>query len=426
MLNAAFGLPFKEQIDFFNQKLNLPSQHYDDILHGQHDRGYIVAGAMKADLVTDLREAVRAGIEDGETLADFRKRFGSIVKTRGWTGWTGEGTDEGVAWRTKVIYATNLRSSHAAGRWQQMTDPELMKARPYWRYRHTSNEHPRMQHKQWDGLVLPAGDDWFKSHYPPNGWGCKCRIETINERGLQKLGKSTPDKAPDDGTYQAKTRNGEMVELPNGIQYGWGYAPGATWHPDLNRYPHEIAKQVVAANMKEGVFDRYLNRVALQVKEDLKDPIYQQIDSLKLTTEGRDIKIKELLRQRLGTTEQYPVAVLTAEQQALLGVQTQVLYFSNYDAVKQAYSRDGNIGFDHAAYHLVQSLLDDAKLIVRQDGDRAMMTVWVEVAKGKNYMAVLQQTKTGKGLFLKSYRRSNPNDLARAKKNGVVLYERKD
>ena len=260
-ISAVFGQPFKEQVAFFKQKLNLPTQHYDDILHSQHDRAFIVAGAMKAELLTDLRESVRAAIEDGETLAQFRQRFDSIVKKNGWTGWTGEGSEAGVAWRTKIIYATNLRTSHAAGRWQQMTDPDVIAMRPYWRYRHTTIEHPRMQHKQWDGLILPAKDGWFLTHYPPNGWGCKCKVETLSKRDLQKIGKSTPDKVPNDGTYQTTARDGSMVELPNGVQYGWGYAAGATWHPDLNRYPYQIAKDYVKENMKDGVFERWLKRI---------------------------------------------------------------------------------------------------------------------------------------------------------------------
>lgn len=34
----SFKLPFDEQIDFFKEKLALPTQHWDDILKSAHDR----------------------------------------------------------------------------------------------------------------------------------------------------------------------------------------------------------------------------------------------------------------------------------------------------------------------------------------------------------------------------------------------------
>jgi hypothetical protein len=68
---------------------------------------------------------------------------------------TGEGTKAGEAWRTKVIWATNLRSSYAAGRWSQLTDPDLLARRPYWKYVHSESVlHPRPQHLAWNGLTL--------------------------------------------------------------------------------------------------------------------------------------------------------------------------------------------------------------------------------------------------------------------------------
>jgi hypothetical protein len=119
-LSGGFALPFAEQIAFFRQKINLPSEAWDDIRQAAHDRAFIVAGATKADLLDDLCRAVDKAIATGTTLATFRKDFRAIVGQHGWQGWTGEGTPGGFAWRTRVIYETNLRASYAAGRWAQL------------------------------------------------------------------------------------------------------------------------------------------------------------------------------------------------------------------------------------------------------------------------------------------------------------------
>lgn len=238
---GSFKLPFQEQIDFFNAKNTLATQHWDDILTSAHDKAFIVAGAAKADLLNDLQSAVKTTINEGKTLDWFRGQFDAIVKKHGWTGWTGEGTDAGVAWRTKVIYQTNLSTSYAAGRWQQLNDPDLLKVRPYWKYIHNDAQaHPRPLHQSWNGTVLPHDDPWWRTHFCPNGWGCRCRIMAVRAADY----KGHP--APNDGTYQVTDRNGVTHTLPKGVDYGFDYAAGASLNPQfvtdkLSALPSELS-----------------------------------------------------------------------------------------------------------------------------------------------------------------------------------------
>ncbi|CAE6502779.1 Phage head morphogenesis protein, SPP1 gp7 (fragment) [Nitrosomonas nitrosa] len=199
-IRGVFRQPFKEQVDFFRKKLNLPTERYDDIRKSAHDRAFIVAGAAKADLLNDLRDAVDKAIRDGESIGKFRDRFRGIVNKHGWHGWIGEGSKKGEAWRTRVIYQTNLTQSYNAGRYQQLNDPDLVKRRPYWKYIHNDTvSHPRPLHVSWSGLVLHKDDPWWQAHFPPNGWGCRCRVTAV--RPSEYKG----DKAPD-GWYLCEGR----------------------------------------------------------------------------------------------------------------------------------------------------------------------------------------------------------------------------
>lgn len=216
------SLPFAEAIEFFRHKLNLPTQRWDDLLGAAHDRAFVVAGAMQADLLADLRGAVDQAIAQGTTIETFRKDFKRIVAERGWTGWTGEGTKAGEAWRTRVIYDTNLFTSYSAGRYRQMK--EVADLRPYWRYRHSpASVEPRPQHVAWDGIILRHDDPWWATHTPPGGFGCKCYVETLAERDLQKQGLTVTDpaKIPFNG-------KDPKTGLPLGIDKGWDYQPGAS------------------------------------------------------------------------------------------------------------------------------------------------------------------------------------------------------
>jgi hypothetical protein len=226
-LRGATRLPFAQQSQYFRNKLALPSASYDTILGDEHDHGFIVAGATKADLVNDFKNTIQQVIDDGQSIGWFREHFDQIVAKHGWTGWKGQDTPAGVAWRTRVIYTTNLRTSHAAARYAQMTTPEMLKRRPYWRWVHRSEQYPRPQHLAWHGMVLPANDPWFLEHYPPCEWGCNCIIEALNEREVRALGKSGPDAAPPDERYDFTVpATGEVVSLPVGVGYGWNHIAG--------------------------------------------------------------------------------------------------------------------------------------------------------------------------------------------------------
>lgn len=215
------SMPFDEAVNFFKEKLNMPSEHWDDLWRDQHAKGFMVAGAMKADLLMDLRGAVEKAISGGSTIDDFRKEFDDIVAKRGWV------YKGGRNWRTKVIYDTNLRQAYNAGRYKQMSDPDVTALRPYLQYRHGDSRKPRPQHLAWDGLVLRHDDPFWNTHKPQNGFGCKCRVVTISERDLAKLGKSGPDTAPEIETVDYKNpQTGKIEKVPKGIDPGFDYDVG--------------------------------------------------------------------------------------------------------------------------------------------------------------------------------------------------------
>ncbi|MDT8383006.1 MAG: PBECR2 nuclease fold domain-containing protein [Gammaproteobacteria bacterium] len=223
-------LPFPEAIDFFRQKLSLPTETWTDIWEGMHARAFVVAGAMKQDLLTDFRSAVDRAITDGVTLDTFRKDFDSIVQKHGWAYKGGRG------WRSRVIYDTNVRQAYNAGRELQMADPQLRETRPYGLYRHGDSATPRPLHLSWDGLVLPLDDPWWRTHTPMNGWGCSCKKFSISADEAELRGFKVAPAAPSDGSYEWLDKaTGEVHRVPAGIDPGFAYNVGdAAWGRQLS------------------------------------------------------------------------------------------------------------------------------------------------------------------------------------------------
>jgi hypothetical protein len=199
----------------------------------------------------------------------------------------------------------------------------------------------------------------------------------------------------------------EKTGAPPGIDQGWGYAPGATWHPDLDKYPFSLARKVVTDNLADGVFARWLSRIEKSVAEELTKPAYAGLSKAETVA---------ALRKALGREELYPAAVLPPQWKERMGAQTHAVMVSDYDLIKQAVSRQGQ-DFEALHYLSVQQVLDDARVVV---GENAQMTIFVSNAAGKWYAAILQRTETGKGVFFKSFRRSTEKDARRQAQKGEV------
>lgn len=214
------GTPFQEAIDFFQSKVRVPTRAYTDLMNKAHSRAFMVAGAMRDDLLCDLQEAIGKAFTAGNTLADFRKDFDAIVAKHGWA------YKGGRNWRTRVIYDTNIRTAYSAGHWQQMQATKRM--RPYGRYTHGQSLHPREQHLAWDGKIVPLDDPWWNCRWPPNGWGCKCSVVSVSEKELLRNGWTVSHPEPDETVkITVNTPDGPLeVETVEGVDPSFAYNPG--------------------------------------------------------------------------------------------------------------------------------------------------------------------------------------------------------
>ncbi len=247
-VSGVFGRPFTEQVAFFRRKLGnlVPTEFWDDMLREEHDRGFMVAGAAKADLLTDLAAAVDKAIAEGRGIEEFRRDFRAIVRRHGWTGWTGEGSVKGEAWRVKTILRTNSYTSYAAGRLAQLRASNFK----WWIYCHGGSQEPRLQHLGWDGLMLPPDHPFWDKFYPPSDWGCSCYVVGAHSSAAAKRMGGKPDKKLPDGWDRIDPKTG----APEGIGRGWDYAPGASVSRDVSAiagkvrlWDHQVSKAFMAA-----------------------------------------------------------------------------------------------------------------------------------------------------------------------------------
>jgi hypothetical protein len=262
-----FRQPFKEQIDFFKQKSVRPTAVWTDVMRGDHDRAFAVAGAKDLDMLRDFQEALQSAMQNGTTLETFRKNFDKITSKYGWS-YDGE-----RGWRTRVIFETNMRTSHMAGRLKQMRDPDVLKARPFWQYRHGQTRRPiraRREHLAWNGLILRADNPFWILHFPPNDWKCSCGVRTLSQRDLDRMQKDGPDPSPPTRMKtQIDKATGQIVDRPAGIGKGFEYQPGDLWERGLvpSQLDRLASKSLFTVDDAEPILDLVANGRALKSKE---------------------------------------------------------------------------------------------------------------------------------------------------------------
>lgn len=148
----------------------------------------------------------------------------------------------------------------------------------------------RVEHQQWDGLALPKDDPFWNTHFPPNGWGCRCYARFISQASYdqyQSKGIKNPPNLEGDSdvtklithrpviryTTFSNKRTGNIERVPDGID------PGFAWNAGLvgremplfteflkktrDKFPlqfDDVAKSVMYNSVKAEQFANFVDR----------------------------------------------------------------------------------------------------------------------------------------------------------------------
>lgn len=226
----------KEALDYLRAKGYRVGFDHRDVFQEEHATAWTVAKAMRLDILEAIRAAVDEAIEGGMTFAAFKRDLQPLLEKLGWWGrgelldpLTGETREVqlGSPRRLKTIYDVNLRQAHAAGQWERIE--RTTRTHPYLLYALGPSREHRPEHMGWAGILLRADDPWWETHFPPNGWGCKCWVRQVSRREAERLqvSGSYATTAPDLGMQEyVNQRTGQVISVPKGVEPGWAYNPG--------------------------------------------------------------------------------------------------------------------------------------------------------------------------------------------------------
>ncbi len=386
------GNPPKEALEYFRDKDLRVGFSYQDVWGQEHAHAFTVAKAMQVDILDDIRGAVDDALAQGKTFQQFAKELKPTLVKKGWWG-KQESTDPltgekqlvqlGSPRRLKTIYRANMRSARAAGQWQRIQ--RTKKSHPYLLYGLGPSEHHRAEHAAWSGIILPVDDPWWQTHYPQNGWGCKCWVRQISRREYGRLtetGKYITDAPPIKTKRWVNKRTGEELAVPVGIDPAWVGNPGQ----DRVRVLRERLTQKIAST------DQGYAQAA--VKSVVNSPV-----------------LDGWMREPQG---ELPMGMLSRDMQRRLNVQSQIVRLS-VDTLDKQSRMHAELTAKH--YRLLPKLINQG-ITITQGNNKLVL---LQQVNGKWQKAVLKATADKLKLYLVSYHSTNAKEVQRMMKKGTVL-----
>lgn len=172
-----------------------------DGLSAQYRRdAFTVAGVADQRLIQQVRDALADVMAKGGTREDFEAAVRKLTSDAG--------VEQIAAFTLDTVFTTNMHKAYALGRYEQQTQPETMKALPFWQYLTVGDDRVRPEHAVIDGFTALAIDPVWMKIYPPNGFNCRCIVISIlaseapkgsEESGLLRLPLLAQLKVPQPG-----------------------------------------------------------------------------------------------------------------------------------------------------------------------------------------------------------------------------------
>lgn len=167
----SFDVPSTGAIDYLRKLTPITKEVFDGLTRQYRSDAFTVAGVNDQRVIAKVRDALAENMAQGGTRDDFEKAAHKISTEAGVADLTGFELD--------TVFSTNTLKAYGAGRLEQMQEPHMLDALPFWQYWTVGDMRVRPAHAALDQFCARAIDSVWRKIYPPWDFNCRCSVVPI-------------------------------------------------------------------------------------------------------------------------------------------------------------------------------------------------------------------------------------------------------
>jgi SPP1 gp7 family putative phage head morphogenesis protein len=230
-ISQAFNLPPEAAIRFLDAKGYRITTDWEEAIHEEHVSAFTVAKVAKVDILRQIHVSLLDAMADGTPYRQWAEGLRPELQRLGWWGVIEDADLTGTSApvlvgprRLRTIYDTNLRMARATALWGRIQASKRLL--PYLRYSAVLDRRTRPAHRAWHGTILPVDHPFWATHFPPCGWNCRCTVVQMGDDDLARRNLKVTAAPPIDLVPFFRKSTGTTLQVPRGIDPGFGYNPG--------------------------------------------------------------------------------------------------------------------------------------------------------------------------------------------------------
>lgn len=178
------AMPFDEAVAFFRDKRVMTPAEFDAIEERFKAGGFIARGLASDRTVGIAATLIDSLLTQGLTLDEVRAELADAESDAA----DRLGISPAAPWYLDTVIRTNIATAYGAGRYAAITDPDVVRLRPWVQQRTAGDDRVRAGHRALAGMVFLNGGALASRYAPPLFYSCRCTQVTLSQRQFEDRG----------------------------------------------------------------------------------------------------------------------------------------------------------------------------------------------------------------------------------------------